>query len=446
MNRSFLKPLREKLVLPDSGYYLLGLSGGADSVALLIMLAGNGRIRFDAIHVNHGLRGAESDADEAFTDALCAKEGVRLHIYRPDLAGRNDEAAAREARYGCFQAAIAETGADGILLAHHGDDQAETFLLHLLRGAGTNGLSGMAAESRWHGIRIIRPMLSLSGKEIRQALRSCGIEWREDSSNLDTRYLRNRIRRELLPQMEAIAPGAAVRIRGAMDLIHEDRQALDALAEDLFRQALQGERLDAERLETEPKAVSCRALRKWWDKLGPCREERGLSQQQTDALTALLENRSRRANLPAGWHASRIGRYLYLTPPREDPAEPVPVRGTETRFADWCLTEFPSAGDPGDGRRCQEVPDGFTEGCVIRTRRPGDRIHPFGAQGEKKLQDYLTDRKIPQPWRDRIPLLCRGEEVLLVCGVGAGNVPEWKRGISNVRLTWIGAIPWMERE
>ena len=446
MRHSFLDPLRVRLVLPDGGYYLLGLSGGADSVALLMMLIGNEKIRFDAIHVNHGLRGAESDGDEAFAKKLCEKEGVRLFVFHPDLAGRNDEAAAREARYDCFQKAISETGAKGILLAHHGDDQAETFLLHLLRGAGVNGLSGMTAESSWHGIRIIRPMLSLSGTEIRQALRNEGVVWREDSSNSDTRYLRNRIRNELLPQMESIAPGASGRIRRAMALINGDRQVLDERADELFQQALKGEMLDAVCLETEPKAISGRVLRKWWDMLGPRLGERGLNQQQTDAMTALLENQSRNANLPAGWHARRIGRYIYLSPPKKEPAAPVPVQGTETCFTSWRLAETPSQGEPGDGKRCQEVPEGFTAGCVIRTRRPGDRIRPFGAKGERKLQDYLTDRKVPQPWRDRIPLLCRGQEVLLVCGVGAGNVPEWKQSVKNVRLTWVGGIPWMERE
>ncbi len=440
-----LEPLRKKLAFPGEGFFLLGLSGGADSVALLLMLCGGNALRIEAVHVNHGLRGAESDGDEAFVRQLCKERGVKLHVFRPDLGGRKDEAAAREARYACFRQSVSETGADGILLAHHGDDQTETFLLRLLRGAGPEGLAGMGAESRVNGIRILRPMLGLSREEIRQALREEGIAWREDSSNDDSRYLRNRIRRELLPRMEEIAPGAAGRIRSAMALVREDGEALDAQAESLFTQAFRDGRIDAALLEKAPKAVSSRVLRAWWNTQAPVREERGLSRKQTEGLAALLDSGKRKANLPGGWHAVRTGPFLYLVPPDAPQEAPVPVAGKETAFGSWRLVETISQGNPGDGKRAQEVPAGFTAGCVLRTRRPGDRIRPFGGCGEKKLQDYLTDRKVPQPWRDRIPLLCRDGEVLLVCGVGAGNVPVWDRNGNNVRLAWEGEIPWMEQ-
>ena len=116
----------------------------------------------------------------------------------------------------------------------------------------------------------------------------------------------------------------------------------------------------------------------------------------------------------------------------------------ELMFGDFLLKETPSEGNPGDGKRSQEVPEGFTRGCVIRTRQPGDRIRPFGSAGSRKLQDYLTDRKIPEPYRNRIPLLCRDDEVLLVCGVGAGNIPRLDGRTPSVRLTWHGDMPWME--
>ena len=90
------------------------------------------------------------------------------------------------------------------------------------------------------------------------------------------------------------------------------------------------------------------------------------------------------------------------------------------------------------------MPEGFAAGCVIRTRRPGDRILPFGSSGSKKLQDYLTDRKIPAPWRDRIPLLCRGDEVLFAGGVGTGAVPKCDKASGTVTLEWYGQMPWME--
>ena len=167
--------LRRKLPPAEPGAYLLGLSGGADSVALLMMLLPafrEGRIRLEAVHVNHGLRGTESDGDEQFCDALCREAGVPLHIRRADLSGRRDEAAAREARFNLFRTVYAETGADALILAHHADDQAETFLMRLLRGAGPDGLSCMKEDQYTGGMRILRPMLSLRREEIRNALRT----------------------------------------------------------------------------------------------------------------------------------------------------------------------------------------------------------------------------------------------------------------------------------
>ena len=103
---------------------------------------------------------------------------------------------------------------------------------------------------------------------------------------------------------------------------------------------------------------------------------------------------------------------------------------------------MPGEGNPGNGIREQEMPADRMNGCVLRTRRPGDRITPFGMTGSRKLQDYLTDRGIDAAWRDEIPLLCRGNEVILAAGVGAGNVPEWSETADNIRVRWQGEMPW----
>ena len=129
MKNDQLASLRERLILPEKGTYLLGLSGGADSVALLLLMAGMEGYRIHAVHVNHGLRSAESDEDERFVRALCLQEKIPLICFHPDLHGRMDEAAAREARYQCFREAAQQCRADGLLLAHQKNDQAETFLL-----------------------------------------------------------------------------------------------------------------------------------------------------------------------------------------------------------------------------------------------------------------------------------------------------------------------------
>ena len=439
--------LSGKLSPISGGTYFLGLSGGADSVALLMMLlpdARNGRIRLEAVHVNHGLRGAESDGDERFCTELCNKEGIPLHLFRADLAGRTDEAAARAARYGFFRKLFSESKADALILAHHADDQAETFLMRLLRGSGPDGLECMKAEETVNGIRILRPMLGLRRDEIREALRADGITWREDSSNDDTAYLRNRVRHELVPVMESISGSATEKICRAAALIGTDNDTLNEEAGRILSRTAAGRRLDAEELGQEPAALRSRVLRKWWNAQGPVLDEHALSCEQTEALNGLLYAKKGKVNLPGGMHAVRSGKYLFLQGDDSALPEPVTVSGSETIFGSHSLKETPSEGSPGDGKISQEVPAGFTRGCVIRTRRPGDRIRPFGSIGSRKLQDYLTDRKIAEPYRDLIPLLCRGNEVLLVCGVGAGNIPRMDTGTASVRLTWYGEMPWME--
>lgn len=442
-----IQALRAKMDPIPEGRYLIGLSGGADSVALLTALLPDirgKRIQAEAVHVNHGLRGAEADGDERFCEELCRREGVAMKACRVDLAGRKDEASAREARYGAFRNEYAAFGADGLILAHHADDQAETFLMRLLRGAGPDGLACMKADEQSGGLHILRPMLGLRRDEIREVLRADGIGWREDASNGDTAYLRNRIRRELMPEMERIAGTAVEKIGRVATAIGEDNRLLNDLSRDILGRIADGKRLDAETLAGEPAALRRRALRIWWAEEGPKLPEHALSAGQTAALDRLLDERKGKINLPGGTHAVRDGKYLFLTSEEEAAAAPAAVTGTKTVFGGYTLTETASEGNPGDGKRTQEVPEGFIRGCEIRTRQAGDRIRPFGSGGSKKLQDYLTDRKIPEPFRDRIPLLCRGKEILLVCGVGAGDIPVWTPGTSSVRLTWQGDMPWCE--
>lgn len=439
--------LRNRLAPVPDGKCLIGLSGGADSVCLLYLLLPmirSGRSAAEAVHINHGLRGDQSDGDEAFVRSLCAREGISLTCCRADLQGKTDENAAREARFRLFRQRMKETGAGALVLAHHADDQTETFLMRLLRGAGPEGLRCMKSDERAGGIRILRPMMNLHRGEIREALRQDGIPWREDDSNADTAYLRNRIRLELLPRLEELAPGAAERIFHTARMIGEDNDLLNAEAEALLETAADGTRLDAGMLQDQPPALLNRVLRLWWKTNAPERREHALSHSQTEALAGLVTRERGKINLPAGLHAVRCGKTIHLTGGEAPDLPPAAVSGPETRFGGYMLAITPSAGDPGDGKRCQEVPAGFTDGCVIRTRRPGDRIRPFGCSGSRKLQDYLTDRHVDEPFRDRIPLLCRGNEVLLVAGVGAGNIPGWEEGNVSVRLTWQGDMPWMK--
>ena len=193
---------------------VIGLSGGGDSVALtsaLLALRKRMGLKLAAAHLNHRLRGAESDRDEEFVRAMCARLGLELQVERAEglgaISGANLEERARDARREFLGRAADRVGADFIALGHHRDDQAETVLMRLMRGAGAAGMAAMAERGPE---RLIRPMLSISRAEIREYLDACAIPFVEDSSNSSRDFLRNRIRGELIPMLERdYAPGSA---------------------------------------------------------------------------------------------------------------------------------------------------------------------------------------------------------------------------------------------
>ena len=426
-----------KLHMP-AGKLLVGLSGGADSVALLLLLLDSGADAV-AVHVNHGLRGEASDGDEAFVQELCARLNVPLLTYRACPPENPGEGWAREARYGFFRQAMRETGADALVLAHHRDDQAETLLLHLLRGAGLTGLAGMAADSEMDGMRILRPLLAYSREELRAYLKEKNQPWREDASNGDARYLRNALRRDVLPVLERLAPGAAERMANAASLLREDEAALNALAAD-FLARYPGDALLIAALQSQPVGLQKRILRAWWTRCAAPTEERSLSAAQTDALHALVTaTASAQCNLPGGWHGQRGWAHLHLVAPAE--AQVIP----EYPAANCPLLAVEAfAGECGNGKTCQVIPRSWLHECTVRSRRAGDFIRPFGSSGKQSLQDYFVNRRVDAAFRDRVPLLCRGSEVLLAGGVGAGNVPRKEEINDPVLLRWKESFPWQQ--
>lgn len=447
-----MKTLRERLgALPD-GRCLVGFSGGADSTAMMLLLAEErdaGRIQPEAVHVNHGLRGAESEDDEAFCRDLSKKLGIRLHTERAELNGKRDENSCREERFRCFRKIMAETGIRSLVLAHNRDDLAETFLMRLLRGAGTEGLACMSGRDKQADCTIYRPMLEIGREEIRRALIQRGIQWREDSLNESDAYLRNRIRRKLLPLMNELSEGATGRIARTAKILTGENQVLQSLAECFLEDHSEGYTIEAQMLCKQPAALQNRILRTWWMKNSPEREEHTLSARQTEELASLVNAERGKVNLPGGMHAVKGRQGMYLTGlPKTVPAE-IPFESAipgKLLFGNVVLETGWSEGSPGNGITEQEVPADFLRGCVIRTRREGDRIRPFGMEGTRKLQDYLTDRGIDEPMRDEIPLICRGNEVLLAAGIGAGAVPGWSADVINIRVKWRGRMPWKLKE
>ena len=447
-----MEELRKRLDSLPEGRCLAGFSGGADSTAMILLLAAErdaGRIQPEAVHVNHGLRGGESDGDEAFCRQLCERLRIPFHAERAELDGKSDENACREARFRCFRKVMEGTGIRTLLLAHNRDDLAETFLMRLIRGAGTEGLACMSGLDARDGYTIRRPMLKMGREEIRHALSEEGVPWREDSLNESSAYLRNRIRGRLMPLLNELGSGAAERIAKTAELVTGENRMLQDMAESFLAAHADGRTLDAEALGKQPEAMRLRILRAWWKRNAPETDEHALNAAQTEALAALAAAPKGKINLPGGLHAVKGRQGLHLTGFPAEAQEEVPFEPEipwKTVFGGIRLTAGPGEGNPGNGKTEQEVPEDFLRGCVIRTRRNGDRIRPFGMEGSRKLQDYLTDRGIDEALRDRIPLVCRGNEVLLAAGVGAGAVPRWSAEARNIRVKWTGRMPWTAEE
>lgn len=428
---------------------MIALSGGADSVALTLALC---RLRdaqgwrICAAHVNHGLRGEASDGDEAFVRQLCARLSLPLRCVRLYPPGGAGETWAREARYAALIDAAQQLSCGVIALAHHGDDQAETLLEHLLRGCGPEGLAGMRPWTRRDTVLLARPLLSVSRQELREALQAAGESWREDATNAEPGCLRNRLRLEVLPRLEALAPGAAHRMAQAAALQAAEQTLLDEQTEAFLEQEDIGWRaLSLQALQALHPVLQGRVLRRWWQTLAP--QLPRLDQKQTEVWIRVLHGEGRRCNLPGGWHGERGSRFLHAVPPTPAPlpthellagAGEYPMGGLSLRMGPWTQGE-----GFGDGRRRQVMPAALAAQCVLRTRETGDWLRPYGGGGRKRLQDVLTDCKVDAPFRDRVPLVCHGKEVLLVAGVTAGNVPPCDEKDNLWSLSWEGHLPWL---
>ncbi len=267
-----LRTIRKHDMLPRGARVLVALSGGPDSVALLHILRTlerRGELAVAAAaHFNHQLRGAEADADEAFCRDLAADTGVPFIAGRADVAararesGRSIEDAARQARYEFLNEAADSAGAEAIAVGHSLDDQAETFLLRLIRGAGPAGLAGIRPRAG----RVVRPLLDISRGELREYAAGHGLDFRDDSSNADVRIPRNRVRLELLPQLLRFSPAIAATLAREAALARDDEEFLDRLAIESAASIVllesSGVAIDAAGLTALPPALASRVTRK----------------------------------------------------------------------------------------------------------------------------------------------------------------------------------------
>ncbi|MBQ0136033.1 MAG: tRNA lysidine(34) synthetase TilS [Oscillospiraceae bacterium] len=255
------------VMLKDGDRVVVGLSGGADSTALLLTLfdlKDEYNLEIIAAHLNHGIRGAEADRDEAFCKDLCERLGVRLetlHMDIPTLAkerGVSDEVAGRDARYDFFTGLAGEGGK--IATAHNAQDTVETMLLNLCRGTGLKGLTGIPPVRTLGDNLVIRPLLDVSREEIEAFLKERNQDFVTDSTNLGNEYTRNRIRHNVIPELVSVNENAVGNITRCLSTLKEDSEFLESLADELLLSARIGTAYDVKTLLSSPKPVLSRAI------------------------------------------------------------------------------------------------------------------------------------------------------------------------------------------
>lgn len=440
---------RHKMLIPGDKV-LIGVSGGADSVALLhlmIALRAVMDLQLAVAHLNHGLRSNASEREAGFVEELSKKLGLLFHCEKIELDPHQGslEERARRARYRFFRRLLQKHGYNKLALGHQADDNAESVLLHLLRGSGIRGLSGIPPQ---RGGVIVRPLIETSRSDIKAYLKSCGIAHIEDASNSDIRFQRNRIRHQLIPLLQRdYNPNICIALNRLAGLCRDEQTWLNTMLQPILESALidcgsEWLELRADRLLDAPPAAQRRlirmALRNWIGDL----KRMGLD--HIDAIINLLHNHSAgsRLSLPRHIVAERTidGLRFFKSVTHEEDASGVgsgftytiplpPVQGLILQIPEaGCRLHITMAPSPNldikkkGGKNavwfdmdCLEFP------LTVRNHEPGDRFAPYGMSGTQKVKKVFIDRKIPRSRRGCIPIVTQADTILWIAGIRRGS-------------------------
>ncbi len=448
---------RHAMFEPSSPVVAL-VSGGADSTALLKLLAARNLGEtgpLEAVHVDHMLRGAESDADAASVETLCAALGVPCVVVRFDVAEHAAEAclnledAGRRVRYRfaeeeldalCDRVGVARDRGR-IAVAHNRDDRVETFLMRAITGAGAGGFASIPYTRG----RIVRPLLDCDRALIREHLSTTGQPWREDASNADTARMRAMIRHDLVPVFERANPAFRETLARSIDLLAADDVLLTTMASAFvhdFADVIPGERVEFDRewMRTLDRAMARRTVRS--AVIGAFPEASRIESSHVEALVDGLADDSFARDLSCGLRAeteyaklvvSRVGET-----PRAVAPSLLPIPGTaDLGPAGRLIAEMVDCDDIAGTPDSVTVDAGDLERLLVDGPRPGDRMRPLGMDGSRKLSDLLIDAKVPRRDRPATPVIRDDERIVWLAGVRMSA--EYRVGAETaraVRLTW----------
>lgn len=423
---------------------MAAVSGGPDSVALLhalLEIAPTAGFTVRVTHLNHCIRGEDAMEDAAFVEAMASKLNLPFIPGKTDVPalaskkGISIEMAAREARIAFFKRAVRKSRSTCVATGHTADDQAETVLLKLARGAGCQGLSAMCPLTDIEGLRMIRPMLGTTRTEVMSFLKQRGLEWREDRTNRDDSFLRNRVRHHVLPFLEKnLNPRIReALVRTALIANDENNWLKDLTSRLLTRCVTRGERgsIDiAQLMETHPAAMR-RVLRMWLISCGVVPELIDFNTVDRLGRLAAAKKGSGSAPVPGGGCVRRQYGKLVFLEEHEPPSAPVFREALKTPGE----TVLPAIGlrvlvsrepgihrERGSGPGCLPARASLSSNAVgrktmfVRSWRNGDRMSPYGLDGSRKIQDIFVDCKVPADKRTTVPLIECGGKIIWIPG------------------------------
>lgn len=417
----------------------VGFSGGMDSVVLLdalrrVMEKPDGPISLSAVHVHHGLS-VRADEWAGFCIDFCGRCGVPLEVVRvvvPRDSGEGLEGAARRLRHGVF----AECRADWLALAHHRDDQAETVLLNLLRGAGVAGAAGMLAERpQTRGPTLVRPLLDIPRSAIEAYAAEYGLRWIDDESNVDRRFRRNFLRHEILPRLEETFAGAGKSLARAAGHFAEAASLLDDLAAiDRGAASAASGRIALAALNALPQSRARNLLRHVWTAAGfQAPDTRWVDEALKQLATADTLSEIRVATAEGELHAYRGELYLVRLH-ADPPAVPVPWSGQDAiPWAGGRVRFFPVIG--------RGINRNMLDGSVdLRSRQGGERLQPDARRPRRSLRNLLQEAAMP-PWeRQRLPMLWINARLAWVGGIGCDAAFACPPGEEGLLPLWESVI------
>jgi len=438
-----------------NSHILIGVSGGADSIALLHALATlpksssfivhHSSFSLSVAHLNHGIR-AEAADDARFVEDVCRKSRIPFYTATADIpgisaaTGTSLEMAARDARYKFFADTAADIGAAAVATAHTQDDQAETLLLKLCRGAGSAGLDGIAAKTEINGLMVIRPMLSVSRAEVENFLNENRISRVEDATNADKKFKRNRIRHDILPRLKQhLNPRIKEALARTAAIMSEDNIFMEQQAEMALESAINNTSRDlaVKALQNAPAAIRRRMLRQWLISNGITSQQMRFdviehivqiitAAKGSGAVTISAESEVRRE-----YDILRFTKRLPLMPGIPETELKVPgtthIKSQGLLITTTLQTGFERKATGPIGKIPADAiirwnPNN-SQPITVRSWQAGDRIRPLGMQGSCKLQDLFADAKIPREKRHNIPVFLAENEIIWIPGyrISAGS-------------------------